>query len=129
MILKLIGCDSDECGADAVGGIGEKEVVADWFDVEVDGGTDQELIVLVDGVIAFGEAEAIGTVSTDLDVITLAAVEEIIVITAVEPVVVLLNNHRSVLNGLSGRGTIRSAWMVRRWLQARRRRSCSAELF
>ena len=92
MILKLIGCDSDECGADAVGGIGEKEVVADWFDVEVDGGTDQELIVLVDGevvdgVIAFGEAEAIVTVSTDVDVITLAVVEEIIVITAVEPVV------------------------------------------
>ena len=61
---KFSGCDSDECGVDAVSGVGEKEVSADWFDVEVDGGTDQELIVLgdgeiVDGVVSIGEAEAI----------------------------------------------------------------------
>ena len=89
---KLIGCDSDECGADVLVGVGEQEVVAELFDGEVDGGFDQELIVVVDGevvdgVVAFGEAEAISTVSTDEDVIAFAAVEMILSITAPESVI------------------------------------------
>ena len=54
MFEKFSGRDSDECGADAVGGVGEKDVVSDWFDGEVEGGVDQELIVLVDGEVVDG---------------------------------------------------------------------------
>ena len=52
VFLKFSGCDPDECGADAVGGVGEQEVVADGFDSEVDGGFDQELIAIGDGEVA-----------------------------------------------------------------------------
>ena len=89
---KLIGCDSDECGADVFVGVGEQEVVAELFDSEGDGGIDQELIVVVDGevvdgVVAFGESETISTVAADEGVIARAAVEEIVLITTEEPIV------------------------------------------
>ena len=73
VFLKFSVCDPDECGADALVGVGEQELVADWFDAEVDGGFDQQLIVfadgeVVDGVVALGEVEAVAAGTTDEDV-------------------------------------------------------------
>ena len=73
MFLKFSVCDPDECGADAVVGVGKQQVAADCFDAEVDGGFDQQLIVfadgeVVDGVVALGEVEAVAAGTTDEDV-------------------------------------------------------------
>ena len=91
MLEKLRTFNFLHCGSDALLSIGEEQIVTHLIDAEVDGGFDQELIAIVDGevldaVAAFGESEAIGAGTTDEDVTTVAAIEEIVLISTIEKI-------------------------------------------
>ena len=91
MVEQLRTFNFLHCGSDALLSIGEEQIVTHLIDGEVDGGINPNLIAIVDGevfdgVAAFGESEAIGAGTTDENVTTVAAIEEIVLISTIEKI-------------------------------------------